>query len=198
VLLVALPAALVTVILPVVAPTGTRTVSAVSVADVTVAAVPLKATVFSDADALKPEPKTVTGVPVVPLGGVKSTMRSVPGARRRIAVMFRRGRSYTGPLFHRLMRPERAGRADRRRSAASELPPIQRAPCRCLVIRRAAGGQQLHRECEDYVTSTDSHRFDPWSRVHDRYIRCARHGVEFDSRAHNYLSRQYGLRTFDT
>jgi hypothetical protein len=77
----------VTVILPVVAPTGTVTVSAVSVAEVTVAAVPLNATVFSDAEALKPEPKTATVEPRVPLGGVKSTTRRAPGARRRIAVM---------------------------------------------------------------------------------------------------------------
>jgi hypothetical protein len=55
-LLVTLSPPQVTVILPVVAPLGTLTVNAVGVAAVTVAAVPLNATVFSDGVALKPNP----------------------------------------------------------------------------------------------------------------------------------------------
>lgn len=56
---------------PVVAPEGTVTFRIVLVAEVTVAAVPLKSTVFSDVNVLNPLPWIVTFVPACPLEGVK-------------------------------------------------------------------------------------------------------------------------------
>jgi len=61
----------ITVILPVVAPVGTVTVSSVAVAAVTVAAVPLNCTVLLPAVVLKLVPLIITVVPTAPLVGEK-------------------------------------------------------------------------------------------------------------------------------
>jgi hypothetical protein len=61
----------VTVILPVVAPAGTVTVSCVTVAAVTAAVVPLKVTVLLVVTVLKLVPVMVTVLPAAPLVGVK-------------------------------------------------------------------------------------------------------------------------------
>jgi hypothetical protein len=60
-----------------------RRVSAVAVADVTVAEMPLIDRVLRGGDA-EPEPYTAT----VPLGALKSTTRSAPTSSRRIDMMF--------------------------------------------------------------------------------------------------------------
>src|SRR5262245_29566503 len=70
--LVAEPAGVVTASGPVVAPDGTLTTSCVAVAEVTLAAIPLKVTVFWLAVVLNPVPKSVTELPLDPLLGVNS------------------------------------------------------------------------------------------------------------------------------
>jgi hypothetical protein len=72
VLLVAVPEGEVTLIGPVVAPTGTLVTIWFAVTAVTVAATPLKVTVFCAAVELKAVPKIVTSVPTGPLFGVNS------------------------------------------------------------------------------------------------------------------------------
>ena len=68
------PDGLVTAIGPVVAPAGTVTLILVVVDEATVAAVPLKVTVFCAGVALKPVPVMVTGVPTGPELGAKLAM----------------------------------------------------------------------------------------------------------------------------
>jgi hypothetical protein len=67
--LVTVPFVLVTVTEPVVAPAGTVTFNSVVVPEITVAAVPLKRTVFWLGVAMKPEPRIVTVEPTAPLTG---------------------------------------------------------------------------------------------------------------------------------
>ena len=74
------PPGAVTLIVPVVAPAGTVTVSWVVVAALTVASVPLKRTVFCAGVALNPMPAMVTVVPTGPCFGVKSTIRTAVAA----------------------------------------------------------------------------------------------------------------------
>ena|SRR6185503_9459015 len=76
VLLVAVPEGEVTLIGPVVAPTGTLVTIWFAVADVTVAATPLKVTVFCAGVELKAVPKIVTSVAMGPLFGVNSIMET--------------------------------------------------------------------------------------------------------------------------
>ena len=77
VLLTALPCGVVIAIGPVVAPTGTDVTILVVVALVTLAATPLKVTLFWLGVALKPVPKIVTVVPIGPPFGVNSIMETV-------------------------------------------------------------------------------------------------------------------------
>jgi hypothetical protein len=81
-LLVADPAGAVTPIVPVVAPAGTETTRLVAVADVTVAAVPLKVTALLAGVELKPVPWMVTTVPTGPVLGWKSMIETVDEAYR--------------------------------------------------------------------------------------------------------------------
>src|SRR6266508_2079979 len=74
------PPGAVTLIVPLVAPAGTLTVSSVAVAALTVARVPLKRTVFWAGVALNPMPAMVTVVPTGPCFGVKSTIRTAVAA----------------------------------------------------------------------------------------------------------------------
>jgi len=70
VLLVADPAGVVTVIGPVVAPAGTLVTIWLGLDEITVAAVPLKATVFWAAVVLNAVPQMVTVAPTTPLPGL--------------------------------------------------------------------------------------------------------------------------------
>src|SRR5215831_2403141 len=69
-LLVAEPPGAVTLIAPLVAPTGTFTTNWLAVADATVAAVPLNVTVFWLGVVLNPIPEMVTDAPTGPWPGV--------------------------------------------------------------------------------------------------------------------------------
>jgi hypothetical protein len=70
------PAGVLTAIGPVVAPAGTLVTSCVALAEVTVAATPLKVTVFSLGVWLKPVPYIVTESPITPLSGVNSMIET--------------------------------------------------------------------------------------------------------------------------
>jgi len=78
--LVADPAAVVTLIGPVVAPDGTVATSRVVVAEPTVAATPLNLTVLAPAVALNPVPLTVTSVPAGPRVGENARIDTVEEA----------------------------------------------------------------------------------------------------------------------
>ena len=82
-----LPALLLTVILPVVAPVGTVTVKLVAVAALTVAVVVLNFTVLLAGVVLKPDPYSVTVVPAGPTLGVNSVRLTVLAPLLRMAVM---------------------------------------------------------------------------------------------------------------
>jgi hypothetical protein len=84
--LVADPLGVVTAIVPVVAPAGTETTRLVVVAALTVAAVPLNATVFCAAVELKPMPYSVTTVPIGALFGVNSKRATLPALVRVMLV----------------------------------------------------------------------------------------------------------------
>lgn len=73
---VAVPAVVVMLIVPVVAPLGTVAVSWVAVAEVTVAEVPLKFTVFPLGVVLKAVPLIATEAPTGPFCGVNPLMES--------------------------------------------------------------------------------------------------------------------------
>src|SRR5437762_3709878 len=87
VLLVADPDGVVTLIGPVVAPVGTVVTICVAVALCTTAAVPLNATLFWLAVALKPPPEIVTVVPTGPVNGMNPLMPTPPTFNRSIARM---------------------------------------------------------------------------------------------------------------
>ena len=78
------PAGVVTTSWPEVAPEGIVTIKTFAVADTTVAAVPLKVTVFCDGVVLKPVPCIVTEPPMGPSFGVNSMIDTVPGPVRVI------------------------------------------------------------------------------------------------------------------
>ena len=85
-LLVADPAGAVTAMGPVVAPDGIVATSWVGLAEDTLAAVPLKVTVFWLGVGLNPVPKMVTVVPTGPLAGVKSMTETRAELWREIPV----------------------------------------------------------------------------------------------------------------
>jgi hypothetical protein len=82
--LVTVPFALVMAIGPVVAVAGTVTVRSVVVAELTVAATPLKVTAFWLAVGTKPDPRMVTVVPTRPLDGEKAKIDRSLGPLRVI------------------------------------------------------------------------------------------------------------------
>ena len=77
----------VTAILPVAAPAGTATVSAVTAAAMTVPATPLNVTALAVGVAPKPVPVIVTTVPVGPEGGANPAIVIGDGLTRRMATM---------------------------------------------------------------------------------------------------------------
>ena len=87
-LLVALPAGAVTLIVPEVAPPGTDTTNWVIVADVTVADVPLKLTVFWLGTVLKEVPFMVTVVPTGPLVGTNPMIETCEDGFREMERRF--------------------------------------------------------------------------------------------------------------
>jgi hypothetical protein len=74
--LVAVPFVFVTLIGPVAAPTGTVATIEVAVADVTLASVPAKRTVFCSGSAMNPEPTIVTLLPTTPRPGDKERIET--------------------------------------------------------------------------------------------------------------------------
>ena len=90
-LLVAVPDAVVTVIVPVVAPDGTEARSCVAVAELTVADVPLNEIEFCKGVVLNPAPDIATLVPTGPDEGMNWIIEVFPALPRPIERIFPTG-----------------------------------------------------------------------------------------------------------